>query len=350
MKLSFSTKKFFKMRFLGTIAIVIFSVEFLIMFLLDYLPPLTPFQEMLLDSTSLVLLSTPLLYKFLYAPLISQLQLQLQKLEKTSTEVSYQSREILATVKSQKISVEQTYKALRDFTVNLEELTQSSKQIAQLAKEILELSKLSYNLSQNTSQTLQHSKEAMENIEQSTSTLTARILKLQERSDEITNTLEIIREISNKTDILSLNAALEATKAGESGKSFALVAKEMRRLSEKVKQSANQIKKIIQDTQSAIHASVVAAEDGKKTTQTSIQTIKSTIGEFQNIFELSESINQATNQISVATEQQNLATEQTLSQLQDTFDSMKKIQEGIQEIQTSLDELNSITTHLQHIF
>jgi methyl-accepting chemotaxis protein len=85
---------------------------------------------------------------------------------------------------------------------------------------------------------------------------------LSAHSDRIGEILSLIQDIADRSDLLALNAALEGTKAGEVGRGFSLVAAEMRRLSEHVKDSVRDIRKLVADMREASHASVMATEDG----------------------------------------------------------------------------------------
>ena len=76
--------------------------------------------------------------------------------------------------------------------------------------------------------------------------------------------LQLIQDIADRSDLLALNAALEGTKAGDVGRGFSLVAAEMRRLSEHVKDSVRDIRKLVADMREASHASVMATEEGIK--------------------------------------------------------------------------------------
>ncbi len=83
-------------------------------------------------------------------------------------------------------------------------------------------------------------------------------------SERIGEILSLIQDIADRSDLLALNAALEGTKAGEVGRGFSLVAAEMRRLSEHVKDSVRDIRRLVADMREASHASVLATEEGIK--------------------------------------------------------------------------------------
>lgn len=336
-------------RILLSVGTTIFLVEGLIMMFLSYWPIPQPFLETLIDSTLLVALSSPILYFMLFRPLLGYMNSQMDSLHATSLNISTQSDEILSIVKSQGNGMSRTATSLQDFTSTLEELAKTAKQITFLAKEIANISTLANQIARTGADTLDSSQKAMKSIQQSTSSITERIINLSERSKEIGVILDIIENIADKTEILSLNAALEGTRAGEAGRGFSLVAKEMRRLSERVSESTAKIKDVTRDIQTAISACVVATEDGVKTTKSGIETLEGTTQNFGQIFEIVEAIHDSSNQISLATQQQNSATEQTVASINEITQVVSQNTMGIQEIQLSLGELNKISKELQEI-
>src|SRR4029077_20627123 len=91
-----------------------------------------------------------------------------------------------------------------------------------------------------------------------------RIAALSGHTRRISEILEVIKDIANKSDLLALNAALEGTKAGEAGRGFSLVAAQMQRLAENVMGSVQDIKKLVADIRDASQAAVLATEEGTK--------------------------------------------------------------------------------------
>lgn len=271
----------------------------------------------------------------------------IEKLKSTSLDISTQSDEIVAIVKSQGQGMGKTAASLQDFTATLSELAKSSKQIADITDEIAQISQETYDLAQSAAQTLDISQQALQNIQKSSSSITQRILDLNEKSKEIGVILEIIESIADKTDILALNAALEGTKAGEAGRGFSLVAKEMRRLSERVTESTGKIKEMIRDIQNAISSSVIATEDGVKTTESGIEVIEKTAGEFEQIFNMVESIKNASAKIALSTNQQKSAAEQSVDSMNEISEVVMQSAMGVREINLALGELNKIANNLK---
>lgn len=229
---------------------------------------------------------------------------------------------------------------LQNFKAVLKELSQNNWHVNKLVENIAEISQKVYEISQQSTQSLKSSQDALQNIQKSSSTITQKILDLEEKSREIESILEIMKNIVDKTDILALNASLEGTKAGEAGKGFLVLAKEMRRLSERASDSTMQVKDMLEEIQNAIHDSVIATEEGGKCTISGILVIEKTVKDFESIFYTIKAIQDASSQISLVTQQQNATTEQTIKNINEFSGMVKENMVSIKEILNSLSELN----------
>lgn len=148
-------------------------------------------------------------------------------------------------------------------TASLEEIRRTLETLSTAAEQV-----------ENDAQTVRHMAERNLNSSQQIAERTRLVSTHSERIGEI---LSLIQDIADRSDLLALNAALEGTKAGEVGRGFSLVAAEMRRLSEHVKDSVRDIRKLVADMREASHASVMATEEGiKLSRETSSAAVKIT--------------------------------------------------------------------------
>jgi hypothetical protein len=156
----------------------------------------------------------------------------------------------------------------------------------------------------------------LENAERAreTSELTAaKITELSAHANRIAEILDAIREIADRSDLLALNASLEATRAGEAGRSFSLVAAEMRRLAERVTASVEDVKSLVADVRSSGSSTVVATEENLK---------------------LVDGTTESARQITLVTQQQQSATEQVVQSMRDMG---RVVQDSVTSIQTTRD-------------
>jgi methyl-accepting chemotaxis protein len=165
------------------------------------------------------------------------------RIGKSSNSVATAAAGMFSSVREQEAAATQQNAALEEIRRTVEALSVSAEHVAEDAAMVRELAQRSLLSTQHTAEQTQ---------------------LVSSHSSRIGEILSLIQNISDKSDLLALNAALEGTKAGEVGRGFSLVAAEMRRLSEHVMDSVRDIRKLVADMHQASHASVAATEEGTK--------------------------------------------------------------------------------------
>jgi methyl-accepting chemotaxis protein len=150
-----------------------------------------------------------------------------------------------------------------------------------------------------------------ERTKETTESMSKRFAELTGHTNRIAELLEVIREIADRSDLLALNASLEATRAGEAGRSFSLVAAEMRRLAERVTASVQDVKLLVADVRAFGSSTIMATEEGRR---------------------LAESTTESARQITLVTQKQRTGTEQ--------------FSQGMRDITVTLTESVSAATQI----
>jgi len=173
------------------------------------------------------------------------------------------------------------------------------------------------------------------------------MLLLGEHSQRIGGIVEIIDEISDQTNLLALNAAIEAAGAGESGKRFAIVAQEVRRLAERTVIATRQIKGLVEAIQKSTNSTVMVTEEGLKAVDNAATLVENVQLSFKGIMMMVDETLRASREIALSTQQQTSACEQLADTMNEVRDVSLQTVTGLRETELAIGELSSLADQLK---
>ena len=187
-----------------------------------------------------------------------------RQLQESAGLLSSSAAEILATTTQLAAGAMETNTAVSETTTTVEEVKQTAQLASEKARQVLESAQRAAEASHSGQQSVDDAIEGMRHIQAQMEAIAESIVQLSEQSQSIGEIILVVSTLAEQSNLLAVNAAIEATRAGEQGKGFAVVAQEVKSLAEQSRQATNQVRSILVDIQKATSSAVLATEQGNK--------------------------------------------------------------------------------------
>ena len=224
--------------------------------------------------------------------------------------VQSSSSELQAAANQQATGAKEQATAMNEITTTINELLATSKQIAESAQRVAHIAEDTAKAARSGEQTVSKSSDSIGGIKQQVDLIVTHMLDLGKKSQQIGGILEIINELAEQTNILAINAAIEAAGAGETGKRFAVIADEIRKLADRVGGSTKEIRGLIDEVRSAVNTTVMTTEGGTKAVDAGMRQFSDVTAALKQIVSLVSTTTEAAREIELSTKQQSTAVEQ----------------------------------------
>lgn len=212
--------------------------------------------------------------------------------------------EILASTMQGAAGAAQTAAAVSETTATVEEVKQTAVLASEKSRRVSDAARQAASTAARGSQAVEEGTRGMRSVQEQMESIAATIVRLSERSQAIADITVTVSGLADQSNLLAVNAAIEAAKAGEHGKGFGIVAQEVRALAEQSRQATRQVREILGDIQKSIGAAVMITEQGSKTVA---QGVGQSLDAGEAIRSLAESIADAAEaaaQIAASSQQQ----------------------------------------------
>lgn len=253
------------------------------------------------------------------------------------------------------ISVQQSTAATQQAS-SVQQLTTTAEQVAVTARQIMENALLVESCADEANNTcLSGSNDVgaaiagMENLRSQVQQIASSMLRLGEDSQRIGAIIEIIDEISDQTNLLALNAAIESAGAGEHGKRFAVVAKEVRRLAERTVDATRQIRDLITEIRQATNSTIMVTEEGTKGVDEASRLVDQVDSSFAKLLKVVDNTAQAAREITLSTRQQTSACQQIAETMNEVRDVAHQTADSALETERAIADITNLAEELRHL-
>ncbi len=257
------------------------------------------------------------------------------------------SSEILATVSQVAASASETATAVSETSTTAEEGKQTAHLSNEKAKVVQETAQKAAAVSETGRKAVTETIEGMERIREQMESIAESVVRLSEQGQTIGEIIATVNDLAEQSNLLAVNAAIEATRAGEYGKGFAVVAQEVKSLAEQSRQATTQVRTILMEVQKATSAAVMATEQGTKAVAAGV---KQATDAGESIRVLTGSVGdagQAATQIAASSQQQLVGMDQIASAIANIRQATTQNMAGTKQLEASAKSLQELGGRLK---
>ncbi|HXZ11185.1 MAG TPA: methyl-accepting chemotaxis protein [Candidatus Sulfotelmatobacter sp.] len=265
-----------------------------------------------------------------------------QHLASASEEISASATEQSAGMDSQKDQTHQVATAMQEMSATVVEISDNSTKAADAAKKASDTARSGGKIVEDTLR-------KMREIAASVGDTAKKVHELGSRSDQIGQIIGVIDDIADQTNLLALNAAIEAARAGEQGRGFAVVADEVRKLAERTSKATKEIAQMIQSIQVETKSAVTAMESGTKQVESGVEMTAQAGSSLREIIKAAESVGEMVTHIATAATEQSSATEEVNNSVEQIAKISAETSVGAQEAAKACHDLSNLALDLQRL-
>ncbi len=278
-----------------------------------------------------------------------ELKRVLQEVQEAVNVLSPAASEILTSTTQVAAGVTETATAMSETTTTVEEIRQTAQLASQKANHVSENAQKAVHIAQNGRRAVDDLIDGMHQIRDRVESIAESMVRLSEQGQAISEIIATVNDIADQSNLLAVNAAIEAAKAGEQGRGFAVVAQEIKSLADQSKQATTRVRAILGDIQKGTTTAVMATEQGSKAVDAGSRQSATAEEAIRLLAENIQEAAQASTQISVSSQQQMTGMDQVVSAMENIKQTSAQNASSARQVETAAHDLHELALKLKKL-
>lgn len=249
----------------------------------------------------------------------------------------------------QQQSLNQQAAAIQETQVTSQEIKHTSQMTSERAESMLRVAKRAEELGHEGEAAIEQSMQGLGAIQGFVDAMQVKLNRLAESATQIGEITEAVKDMADQSNLLAVNAAIEAARAGDNGKGFAVLAREIRALADQSVKSTTRIRTILGEVIGAIRAAATMVEQGSRDIQGGLEKMKASSNSLRELSRLSQENSAAMRQIVAAVNQQNAGISQIFSAIADLSQIMDSTLKRLESTQQATGTLEAVSTEVSEM-
>jgi methyl-accepting chemotaxis protein WspA len=262
------------------------------------------------------------------------------QVQQTGFKVSSSTTELSATARQQEVIIANQVQSTEHVVKAVQEISQVSSDLVQTMRQVAAISQETTGFASSGQSDLTRMRDAMSQMEAASTTISGRLQTIQEKAENITNVVITITKVADQTNLLSLNASIEAEKAGEYGRGFTVVAREIRRLADQTAVATLDIEQMVQEMQSAVSSGIMEMDKFIQQVQHSTEDVGKISLQLTRIIEQVQALSPSFEEVSVAMQHQSDNAQQINTAMANLSQEMQQTKDSLYETYQTIEQLN----------
>jgi methyl-accepting chemotaxis protein WspA len=266
--------------------------------------------------------------------------------QRAGIRVSTSMTEIAATSKQQQATASEVAATTTEIGATSREIAATSRELVRTMSEVTTVSEHTAELASGGQAELTNMEEAMSQVMEAAASINAKLAVLNDKAGDINQVVTTITKIADQTNLLSLNAAIEAEKAGEYGRGFAVVSSEIRRLADQTAVATYDIEQMVKEIQSAVSASVMGMDKFSEQVRRGLHDVQEIGGKLSEIIVQVQTLAPRFETVSESMQAQSTGAEQISEALVQLTEATQQTVESLRQSSDAIEELNRVSGNL----